>query len=45
LPRLNPGNADSVAPSIGQHTRVVLAELDYTNAEIEEMAANSVIRL
>ena len=45
LPRLNPGDAHSVAPRIGQHTRAVLAELDYTDPEIEEMAANSVIGL
>ena len=45
LPRLNPGDAGSVAPRIGQHTRAVLAELGYTDTEIGAMAANRVIGL
>ena len=43
LPRLGPDAPGSVAPRIGQHTREVLAELGFADAEIDKLATEKVV--
>ncbi|NKB57352.1 MAG: CoA transferase [Alphaproteobacteria bacterium] len=45
LPRLNPDAPQDVAPRNGQHTREILAELDYSATDIDALAADGVIRV
>ena len=45
LPRLEPDEPDSLAPRIGQHTRDVLQELDYSDLEIGSLASDGVVGL
>ena len=40
-----PGKVASPAPLFGQHTAEVLAELGYTEAEIEALAAGNAVHL
>ena len=40
-----PGNVRGAAPVYGQHTREVLAELGYSDSEIDRMAANGAIQI
>ena len=43
LPRLDPESSADIAPTLGQHTRQVLAELGYSAADIDGLAKEGVI--
>jgi crotonobetainyl-CoA:carnitine CoA-transferase CaiB-like acyl-CoA transferase len=43
VPRLKPGDAKAVAPLKGQHTRELLVQFGYGEAEIAELFANGVV--
>ncbi len=43
LPRLDPSKPGHASPRNGQHTREILAELDYSASEIDELASTGVI--
>ena len=45
LRHLEPDEPDSLAPRIGQHTRDVLKELDYSDLEIGSLASDGVVGL
>jgi crotonobetainyl-CoA:carnitine CoA-transferase CaiB-like acyl-CoA transferase len=40
-----PGNIQRAAPALGEHTREILAELDYTDGEIESLKEDGAIGL
>jgi crotonobetainyl-CoA:carnitine CoA-transferase CaiB-like acyl-CoA transferase len=44
-PVVSPGWATRLdpVPALGEHTRVVLAELGYSDGEVEELAASSAL--
>ena len=45
LPKLMPGKPDALSPRIGQHTRAVMLELNYSVAEIESLASKGIVGL
>ena len=40
-----PGSVDRAAPTLGQHTREILEELDYTEQEIQSMMDSESVRV
>ena len=45
LPSLKQGHPDALSPRIGQHTRAVMQELNYSDAEIKALVSNEIIRI
>ena len=43
LPRLQSGAADATAPSLGQHTRQIMSEAGFAEAEIERFIADGAV--
>ena len=45
LPRLQKGSPEALSPGIGEDTRAVMRELNYSDTEIESLALSGIIKL
>ena len=45
LMRLNSGDSGALSPRVGEHTRTILQEIDYSDREIDSLAAAGIIGL